>query len=102
LRYQEYYIIISWKLPAAKTFKEDIMAINPMMMMQLKTSWDNFVQNHPKFPKFWKAAYHNGITEGTVIEFKVKAPDGKELMSNLKLTREDIELIEHLKDFISL
>lgn len=76
------------------------MAMNPMMIMQLKTSWDRFVQNHPKFPRFWRAAYRNGLAEGTVIEFKVTTPDGKEISSNLKLTGEDMELMGQLKELL--
>lgn len=76
------------------------MAINPMMIMQLKTSWDRFAQNHPKFPKFWKAAYKNGLTEGTVIEFKIITPEGKEISSNLKLTKDDTELINQLRELM--
>lgn len=76
------------------------MALNPMMLMQLKTSWDRFVQNHPKFPKFWNAAYQKGLTEGTVVEFKVTTPEGTELSSNLRLTADDMELIRQLWDIL--
>lgn len=68
--------------------------------MQLKTSWDRFTQSHPKFPKFWKAAYKNGLTEGTVIEFKITSPEGKEISSNLKLTKDDTELINQLRELM--
>lgn len=68
--------------------------------MQLKTSWDRFSQNHPKFLKFWKVAYKNGLTEGTVIEFKITTPEGKEISSNLKLTKDDTELINQLRELI--
>lgn len=72
-----------------------------MMLMQLKTSWDRFIQNHPKFPRFWKAAYKNGLTQGTVIEFKVITPDGKEISSNLKLTEDDTELMSQFLELMS-
>lgn len=76
------------------------MALNPVTMLQLKASWDRFSQNHPKFLKFWKAAYRNGLEEGTVIEFKVTSPDGKEISSNMKLTAEDLEFVRQMKDVI--
>ena len=44
------------------------MSLNPMTLMQLKTSWDRFIQAHPKFPKFWMSAYKSGLTQGTIIE----------------------------------
>lgn len=77
------------------------MALNPMMMIQLKASWDRFVQNHPKFPKFWKAAYKNGLAAGAVIDFKVTSADGKEISSNIKLTEDDMELIRQVKEILS-
>ena len=77
------------------------MAFNPMMMIQLKASWDRFVRNHPKFPKFWKAAWKNGLTEGTVIDFKVTAPDGTQISSNIKLAGADIELMRQLRELLS-
>ena len=78
-----------------------IMALNPMMMIQLKTSWDRFVKNHPKFPKFWKAACKNGLAEGTVIDIKVTSPDGTEISSNIKVTGDDMELIRQVSDILS-
>lgn len=76
------------------------MSLNPMTLMQLKTSWDRFIHAHPKFPKFWKAAYKNGLTQGTVIEFTVKTPDGRELASNIKLTQDDLELAAQLQELL--
>lgn len=76
------------------------MSFNPMTILQLKTSWDRFVLTHPKFPKFWKAACKSGLSEGTVIEFKVKTPEGKELASNIKLTKEDVELASQLQELL--
>lgn len=76
------------------------MSLNPMTLMQLKTSWDHFTQSHPKFPRFWKAAYKSGMTEGTIIEFKVKTPDGNELASNIRLTKDDLELAAQLHDVL--
>ncbi len=77
------------------------MSVNPMMLIQLKSSWDRFTKNHPKFPKFWKAVYKQCLTEGTVVEFKVTAPDGTELASNLKLNSDDLELIRQLEEIRS-
>ena len=73
------------------------MGINPMMLLQLKNAWTRFTANHPKFPLFWKSVWKNGISEGTVIEFKVTTPDGKELCSNLKVSNDDLELMEQMK-----
>lgn len=77
------------------------MSLNPMTLIQLKSSWERFTAAHPKFPKFWKAAYKSSLAEGTIIEFKVTAPDGKELASNIKLTKDDLELASQLKELLS-
>lgn len=77
------------------------MSLNPMTLMQLKSSWHRFIDSHPKFPKFWKAVYKNNLEEGTIIEFKVTSPGGKELASNIKLTKDDLDLAAQLKDLLS-
>ena len=58
------------------------MPLNPMKLLQIKNAWDRFTAGHPKFPLFLKAIQKQGITEGTILELKVTAPDGRELCSN--------------------
>ena len=53
---------------------------------------------HPKFPSFLKALSQGAVAEGTVLEFTVTTPDGRVLNSNLKITAEDMALVEQLKD----
>ena len=72
------------------------MDLNPVKLLQLKNSWGQFKQNHPKFSTFWKAVYKNSLCEGTVIEFKVTNPEGKELASNIKLKYSDLEFFEEI------
>ena len=74
------------------------MPLNPMKLLQIKNAWDRFTAGHPKFPLFLKAIQKQGITEGTILELKVTAPDGRELCSNLKLTQEDMELFRELQE----
>lgn len=75
--------------------------INPMKLLQLKSAWERFKSNHPKFPKFISAIYHRGLKEGTVIEIRVISPEGEELASNLKIQAEDIDLFRELKDIMN-
>ena len=70
---------------------------NPAAIFQM-IIWNKFKQNHPKFPKFMTAVYQNGIKEGSIIEINVTTADGQSLNSNLKISAEDIELIEQLKN----
>ena len=74
--------------------------MNPLKLLQLKSAWDRFKGNHPKFPRFLTALYQKGMKEGTVIEFRVTTPDGEEMAANVKLKEDDIALFQELKDLL--
>ena len=74
------------------------MNINPMALLGLKNDFDKFKGNHPKFLQFVKAFTKAGIQEGTVMECKVITTDGQELQANIKVTADDLELLEKLKN----
>ena len=79
--------------------EEDIkMNMNPMMLMQLQQRLGKFQQDHPKIMPFFQAVGANAVTEGTVFAIKVTTPDGKTLESNIKLTANDIETINMIKN----
>ncbi len=67
-------------------------------ILKIKTAWDTFTGNHPKFPMFLKAVRSKGIPEDTVIEVSITYPDGKVLDTNIKVTASDLELYEALKN----
>ena len=69
-----------------------------MDILKFKGMWDEFTRRHPKFPLFLNAVTQNGITEGTILEIQVKQPNGTELTSNLKITKEDMELFQKLRE----
>lgn len=73
------------------------MSIDPMQLLKMKGMWDKFTARHPKFPAFLKAMSQGAITEGSVLEIKVTTVDGRVISSNLKVTAEDMELLEGLK-----
>ncbi len=72
--------------------------MNLMNLMQLKESWAVFKDNHPKFPRFLKAALNGSLKEGSVVEIHITPPEGKTLTTNLKLKASDLELFEQWKD----
>lgn len=74
------------------------MPMNPMKLLQIKSLWDKFTTNHPKFPKFLQAVGTNGIREGSILEITVTTPEGEKISSNLRITAEDMELVENLKE----
>lgn len=71
---------------------------NPRRMMELKNMKDGFEQRHPKVPLFLKAVSEAGISENSVIEISIKNPDGRDFCSNIKVTPEDLEMLEHIKE----
>ncbi len=70
--------------------------INPAKLFKIKSSWDKFTENHPKFPQFISAVQSTGIAEGTVIEVNITTPEGKTLSTNVKITGSDKEMFEEL------
>lgn len=71
---------------------------NPTLMFKMKSMWDQFERNHPKFPKFLKVVGNEYIQEGTVIEISVTKANGENLTSNMRLTASDMELLAAIKE----
>lgn len=67
---------------------------NFMKIFQLKSLWDRFIQNHPKLPLFGQAVMAQAVREGTVIEISVTTAEGQNLVTNLKISPEDMALLE--------
>ena len=70
------------------------MAINPLKLVQVKQKLNAFRDRHPKFYAFMEQANKDALKSGTIMEIKVKSPDGKELSTNLRLTPEDVAAIQ--------
>lgn len=71
---------------------------NPLKLMKIKSAWEQFCNNHPKFSSFLQVIAKEGFKEGTIIEVTITTSDGRSLSSNMKITASDIELINSLKD----
>ena len=67
------------------------------MMLKFGGLWAKFSKNHPKFPQFIKAVQHNGFKADTIIDVKITFPDTKEIETNIKVTQDDLNIIEELK-----
>lgn len=74
------------------------MDMNPMLLLQLQKRMGLFQEDHPKVMPFMQAVGNMAIEEGTVIAVKVTTADGKVLESNIKLTANDIETINLMKN----
>lgn len=72
--------------------------INPAIVMKIMNAKNKFTQNHPKFVAFLNVVFSGGIEEGTVIEITVTKPGQAALTSNIRVTQEDLELMDTLKE----
>lgn len=71
--------------------------MNPMMLMKIKGLIDKFKTNHPKVPLFFNDAARS-IGEGSIIEISITSAEGRNLCTNMRVTRDDLELVEQLKN----
>jgi len=72
--------------------------MNISAIWKLKSAWEQFTREHPKFPLFLDAVQKKGIVEGTVIGISFTDPEGKTIETNIKVTASDLQLYETLKD----
>lgn len=77
------------------------MNIKPMKLLQIRSAWDKFQQNHPKFLRFLKVIGKNAISEGSVVEIKVTTSDGRTMNTNIKVTGQDMELFRQIQEIIA-
>ena len=77
------------------------MAMNPIAMMQAAGRIKLFQEQHPKAIAFIKSVSAGDIREGSVIEIKVTTPEGKESVSNIKLTKDDMETFNLIKNSLT-
>ena len=73
---------------------------NPAKVLQLKSAWDRFNANHPRFQPFLKAVGRDGVREGCIYEITVTTPEGQTTTTNIKLQQDDIELLNSLKSLM--
>ena len=67
--------------------------MNPMDMMQIGSKIQTFNAQHPRFGAFLREAGPDAMREDSVLEMKVTSPEGREYITNIKLTKEDVALI---------
>ena len=67
--------------------------MNPMQMMKLGERLKLFQSQHPRVLAFVKEVKEHALAEGSVIEVKVSDPAGREYVTNLRVTAEDMETV---------
>lgn len=74
------------------------MGMNPTALFKIMELKRRFDKNHPKFGAFFKAAGKDALVEGSIITVSVQAPGKNEMVTNLKVTQDDLELMEEIKN----
>lgn len=73
--------------------------MNPMALMRLKPMMEQFRERHPKFVQFFGYAGSH-LTEDAVLEISVTDADGKKIVTNIRLTPEDLALYNELQNMM--
>ncbi len=74
------------------------MAMNPADMMKAMSAFKNFQASHPKAVSFFQVVFGSGIPADTVMELTVTKPGENPMTTNIKVTQQDLELFESLKN----
>lgn len=73
--------------------------MNPIAMMKIKSLMEKFRDNHPKVMMFFAAA-PDYVEEGSIIELNIKSATGNPICTNIRVTKDDLELMEALKEIL--
>ncbi len=74
------------------------MAMNPMQLLQLSERLKIFREQHPRVLEFLHAVARNNIQPGVIMELRVTDNDGRTTVTNIRLTPEDVETIQIIKN----
>ena len=78
--------------------RKEKFSMNPLKMMRIMDMKKRFDASHPKFGAFLNAVGRDAMVEGTIVEINVTTPDGVKKVTNLKLNRNDIEMLKEIKN----
>ncbi|MDD4199982.1 MAG: hypothetical protein PHS19_01185 [Eubacteriales bacterium] len=71
--------------------------LNFQMLATAKKSKEKFMANHPGIQPFLDEVNAKGFYEGQEIAIAVRYPDGTEYKTDVKVTDEDLDMINMLK-----
>ena len=71
--------------------------MNLEQMLRARSAWNVFRQNHPKVPVFIDSVENRGFCEGMEIAIAVRYPDGEQYKTGIRVTAEDMELMDMLR-----
>ena len=70
--------------------------MNPMGFMQLKPLIEQFQARHPRFVEFFGYAGQH-IQENSLLEISITDASGSKIVTNIRITPEDLELVEQIR-----
>lgn len=71
---------------------------NPADLMKLMGMKNKFTNAHPKFVAFLGEVTRQGVSEGDVIEVSLIKSDGTKTTANLKVNKDDVEMVNDIKN----
>lgn len=71
---------------------------NPADLMKLMGMKNKFQSAHPKFVAFLSDVAKQGVSEGDIIEVSLIKSDGTKTTSNLKVNKDDVEMVNDIKN----
>lgn len=74
------------------------MAVNPLELMKMKERLTTFHTQHPRVGAFLSDVSANAIREGSIVELKVTSPEGREYVTNIRVTSDDMKTLDILKN----
>lgn len=70
---------------------------NFQMLATARQAKAKFMANHPKVEPFLENINRKGFCEGQEIAIAVRYPDGEEYKTGIRVTQEDLDLLNLLK-----
>ena len=71
-----------------------------MAVVKLRPLLEKFRENHPRIPQFLHTAA-NGMEQDGFIDLKVTNAAGQKIEASIKLTADDIELFDSLRELLA-
>lgn len=69
--------------------------MNPLAAVKVIPLVKRFSENHPKLKPFVYTAL-GMVGEDSIVEVKIKNAEGRAIVTNMKITKDDLKLIEEL------
>ncbi len=73
--------------------------MNPTALFKIRGLMARFQADHPKVVSYFATVFGTeGLPEGSVIEISVKKPGEDEVVTNMRVTANDVEMIQAIKE----